>query len=275
MVKFVADSSADLLTIPDVNFESVPLVISTDDNSWVDDQELDVNEMLKTLASYKGRSYTACPSVEAWMKAFEGADTVYAAVLTSALSGAYNAAMTAKEQFQDEHPEVKIHVFDTLTTTAGIRMLMEKLIEMDGQGLPFEEIVEKGEKYVHQTRLFFSFQSLHNFAQNGRVNKALAAAIGMLGIRIVGTASKDGKLAPIAKCRGDRPAMAEILRQIEDTGFTKGKIRIGHIDNIKLAQTYQKKLEDRYPEADIAIYEARGLCSYYGERGGIFIGLGK
>ena len=59
---------------------------------------------------------SSCPSIEEWMNAYDGGDIIYAATLTSALSGTYNAAMAAAAQYQSAHPEVKIRVFDTLST---------------------------------------------------------------------------------------------------------------------------------------------------------------
>ncbi len=271
MARFIADSSCDILDIPGADFQAVPLTISTEQHSWRDDRELDVHEMLKTLAAYRGRSFTSCPCVQAWMRAFEGADTIYVVAMTSGLSGTYNSAVTARNVYLEEHPEVKIHVFDTKSTGPALRMLIEKLIELDAAGLEFEEVCAQAEAYMRQIRLFFAFQSLHNFAQNGRVNKALAATIGLLGIRIVGTASEEGTIQPIAKCRGDKKALAVMVQNIaEAAGNGPSVIRIGHTENPKLAQQYAEQLKKKCPKAEIRVYEARGLCSYYGEAGAVF-----
>ena len=87
MVKFVCDSSCDMLTMPGVCFEAVPLTISTEERRFVDDASLDLDDMLDYLAAYKGRSYSACPGIGDWLKAYSGADTVYAAVLTFTAEG--------------------------------------------------------------------------------------------------------------------------------------------------------------------------------------------
>ena len=272
MVKFVTDSSCDLLTIPGVTFVSAPLTIRTDKDQWVDDETMDIHHMLDTLAFHKGRSYTSCPGIEEWMNAYDGGDIIYAATLTSALSGTYNAAMAAAAQYQSAHPEVKIHVFDTLSTGPELRLLMEKLVELDQKGLSFDAVCQEAKNYLKHTRLFFSLQSMHNLAQNGRINKTMAAAIGLLGIRIVGTASEKGELEPLAKCRGDKKAVNEFIRQLKNLGFSGGKLRISHVENPELAKTLASQLKDLWPQADILTYPARGLCSYYAERGGILLG---
>ena len=272
MVKFVTDSSCDLLTIPGVTFVSAPLTIRTDKDQWVDDDTIDIHHLLDTLPPHKGRSYTSCPGIEEWMNAYDGGDIIYAATLTSALSGTYNAAMAAAAQYQSAHPEVKIHVFDTLSTGPELRLLMEKLVELDQKGLSFDAVCQEAKNYLKHTRLFFSLQSMHNLAQNGRINKTVAAAIGLLGIRIVGTASEKGELEPLAKCRGDKKAVNEFIRQLKNLGFSGGKLRISHVENPELAKTLASQLKDLWPQADILTYPARGLCSYYAERGGILLG---
>ena len=45
MVKFVTDSSCDLLTIPGVTFVSAPLTIRTDNDQWVDDETMDIRRI--------------------------------------------------------------------------------------------------------------------------------------------------------------------------------------------------------------------------------------
>lgn len=272
MVKFIADSSCDMLDMPGVCFASVPLTIHTNEEQWTDDKTLDISEMLDTLAAYKGRSYTSCPGIEAWLSAYEGADTLYVGTLTSGLSGTYNAALAAANIYRQKHPGIQIEVFDTLSTGPELRLLMEKLVELTAKGLSFTEVCEAAHSYLKQTRLFFSFRSLHNFAQNGRVSKTVAAAVGMLGLRIVGTASAQGTIEPITKCRGDKRAVRALLNELEKIGFCKGKLRIGHTENPELADELAALIHKKYPQADILVYPARGLCSYYGERGAIFFG---
>lgn len=273
MTRFVTDSSSDMTFYKNPDLVVVPMSISTNERTFTDDTLLDMEDMLSYLEKYKDRSFTACPGTQAWLDAFEGADVIYVATMTSALSGTYNSALTAKDIYLEDHPDAKIHVFDTLTTGPELRLVVEKLIELDAAEVPFEEVVKEVENYTQRTRIFFSFQSLHNLAQNGRVNKVVAATVGALNIRVVGTGSEEGTIMPIAKRKGDKHAAAEIFHQLEEIGFTNGKIRICHTDNRELAQKYAQTLRGKYPEADIKAYEARGLIGYYAERGGVILGV--
>ena len=152
--------TADRPAIAGAEVQYVPLVVSTDHVHFVDDETLDVRQMLDTLSAHKGRSYTACPSVDGWLTAFDGGDEIYAVTITSALSGSYNAAMAARELYLQEHPGAKVAVFDSLSTGPELRLILEKLRELTAQGLPFEQveywqelcrIMEWTKTHVHST----------------------------------------------------------------------------------------------------------------------------
>lgn len=270
--KIVADSSCDMWELNGVDFAVAPMTISTDNKHYVDNQELDVHLMSEELASYKGTSHTACTSVGSWLDCYEGFDEVFVVTLTGSMSGTYNSAMTAKGIYEEENENVKVHVFDSLSTGPEMRLLIEKLKEMIEEDLPFEEIVEKGQDYLNHTRLFFALKSLHNFAMNGRVSKAVASAIGVLNISIFATASEEGTIQQISKCRGEKKVVKSMIEHLENAGYHGGKIRISHADNLKLAHSVRDKILELYPHADIIVYPMGGLCTYYAEIGGLLVG---
>lgn len=270
--KIVADSSCDMWELNGVDFAVAPMTISTDNKHYVDNQELDVHLMSEELAKYKGVSHTACPSVGSWLDCYEGFDEVFVITLTGAMSGTYNSAMTAKGIYEEENENVKVHVFDSLSTGPEMRLLIEKLKEMIDEDLPFEEIVEKGQDYLNHTRLFFALKSLHNFAMNGRVSNAVASAIGVLNISIFATASEEGTIQQISKCRGEKKVVKSMIEHLENAGYHGGKVRISHADNLKLAHNVRDKILELYPNADIIVYPMGGLCTYYAEIGGLLVG---
>ncbi len=270
--KIVADSSCDMWELNGVDFAVAPITISTDNKHYVDNQELDVHLMSEELAKYKGVSHTACPSVGSWLDCYEGYDEVFVVTLTGAMSGTYNSAMTAKGIYEEENENVKVHVFDSLSTGPEMRLLIEKLKEMIEEDLPFEEIVEKGQDYLNHSRLFFALKSLHNFAMNGRVSKTVASAIGVLNISIFATASEEGTIQQISKCRGEKKVVKSMIEHLENAGYHGGKVRISHADNLKLAHSVRDKILELYPHADIIVYPMGGLCTYYAEKGGLLVG---
>ena len=272
-IRIIADSSCDLYQIKDTDFKTVPLTIYTDERSFTDSTDLNVSEMLDYLAAYKNRSYTSCPSIDAWLEAFQGADEIFVVTITSALSGSYNSALSTAQMYTDENKKAKVSVIDSLSTGGEEILLIEKLIELQKEGLSFEQIDEKVRDYAKTTRLFFSFFSVHNLAQNGRVNKVVAASLNVLNIGVTGTATAEGKIAVTGKARGEKKCQKILLDEMEKAGFNGRRAIITHTENEEGAKSLKELVLSKYPEADISIYPTRGLCSYYMERRGVVICL--
>ena len=114
MMKIIADSSANISALEGVCFQSIPMTIRAGEREFVDDGTLDTAKMLDYLASYNGKSGTACPGLDAWLQAFSGADEIFVVTITGALSGTCASAVAARDLYLQSHPEARIHVFDSL-----------------------------------------------------------------------------------------------------------------------------------------------------------------
>ena len=267
--KIVSDSSSDILNIEGINFESVPLTILTEEKEYVDDKNLNVDEMVNDLREYQGKSQTSCPSTGRYIESFNGNDEIYVVTITSKLSGSYNSAVLAKNMYLEDHPNAKIHVFDSLSTGPEMKLLIEKIIELKNNGCSFEEVVEKASTYLESTELFFCLESIHNLAVNGRVSKLADIATRLLNIRIVGKA-KEGVLHMLNKCMGAKKALRTMFEFIKEK-CNGVKIRIAHVNNIHFAENLKNLILTAFQNAQIEIYKSTGLCSYYAEEGGVLI----
>lgn len=274
-IKIVADSSADLLSINSVAFGVAPLKIIANEKEFTDDKNLDVTEMVKWFDSYSGTSKTACPAPGDWIEAFEDYDEIFCVTITSGLSGSFNSACVAKKMYETENPGKKVFVIDSLSAGPELVLIIEKLEELIGNDMAFEEIVSEIKKYQQKTGLVFVLESLKNFAANGRVSPVIAKMAGILNIRVVGKASDEGTLEPISKCRGEIKSLKGILNHIKENGFLKGKVRISHCENEAAATKFADLIKEAFQTTDIKIYACRGLCSYYAEKGGMLVGYEK
>lgn len=274
-VKIVADSSADMLERLGIDFGVAPLKINTDDRDFVDDATLDVHGMVTWFDTYKGKSKTSCPNSGEWLEAFADAEEVFCVTITSGLSGSYNSACAAGRLYEEQYPGRRVHVVDSLSAGPELVLIIEKLEEYIRQGLPFEEIREQIEAYKATTGLVFMLASLKNFAANGRISPALAKIVGVLGIRIVGIASREGTLEPIHKPRGEAKALKSIFDHLVDSGLQQGKVWIAHCENPTAADTLAGMLREALPQVTVQIHPCRGLCSYYAEKHGMLVGFEK
>jgi len=271
--KIVSDSASDLCELSDISFESVPLKIITNESEYIDNENLDVNKMIDDLLVYKGVSHSSCPNSEDFKNAFSGFDNIFCITITSGLSGSYNAASLALEEYLKDNPNANGYVIDSLSAGPEIALIIEKLKELIKEGLEFNEIVEKIENYKKTTHLIFALESMRNLANNGRVSGAVAKIAGLLGIRVIGQASLAGTLEIISKARGEKKAYNEIFENIKKLGFKGGHIRIHHCRNKKAALKIKEMIKEEFENVQIIIEKTKGLCSFYAEDKGLLIGF--
>jgi len=271
----VADSAADVLSLSDVNFTCAPLRIITAQKEYIDNAELDVEGMVSDLETYKGRSSTSCPNANDWLEAFGDAQEVFCVTITGTLSGSYNAAVTAKQMYEDAHPDRRVFVLNSLTAGPEIALIIEKLRTLVMQDKPFDEIASQITSYSKHTGLLFMLASMKNLANNGRVNPIVAKMAGLLGIRVIGKASDKGDLEQLSKCRGESKALDAIVSYLKEFGLKAGKVRIAHCFNEEAGKALKERIQKEFQKVQIELTRCRGLCSFYAERGGLLVGFEK
>ena len=274
-IKIVSDSSSDLLMLDNIEFASSPMKIITAKREFVDDENLNVDEMADFFNEYKERSQTSCPNPADWLDAFGDADDIICVTITSALSGSYNSACTAKELYEAENEGKRVFVLDTLSAGPEITLVIRKLEKLVKSGMAYEEICEKVQEYTKHTGLVFMLKSLKNFAANGRVSPLVAKLVGFAGICIVGKASDEGTLEPTHKCRGENRSLETLINDLKELGFKNGKVSIGHCQNEGAATKLKQMIESTFEKAQVEIHRLRGLCSFYAEKGGLLVGFEK
>lgn len=273
--KIVADSSANLYSYPTAAFASAPLKIIAGDREWVDTAELDVEEMVEYLLKYNGKSGSACPAPADWLDAFEDYDDIYCITITGNLSGSYNSASIAAEDYMSQYPGRKVHVFDSLSAGPELHIIVDKIAEVANEGKCFEEVVEAVNAYMQNTGLVFCLESMKNLANNGRCSHLAAKAAGILNIRPVGVASEVGTLEMLDKPRGEKRAIASCYSAMKERAYSGGKVYIANCMNPAMAESLKKTIHAEYPQAEVLIYSTGALCSFYAEKGGLMIGFEK
>ena len=274
--KIVADSGCDYRTIEnlavDTLFESVPLTIQVGDEIFIDNAQLNIDNMMEKMYTTSSASKSACPSPDDYMKAFIGASNIFVVTITGTLSGSYNSAQVAKRLYLEDHPDVNIHIIDTLSAGGENDLIIKKLNLLIGQGLSYEEVIKEITAYQAKTKLLFVLSKVDNLVKNGRLSKLLGAVVGLLNIRMVGEASQDGKLELLQKARGAKKSLIAAFDELIKAGYAGGQIIIAHRNNPKFCQQFSEMVRKRFPQAVIEVIPTSGLCSFYAEENGLLMG---
>ncbi|HEL9633288.1 TPA: DegV family protein [Streptococcus suis] len=274
--KIVADSGCDYRQLnnlaPDTEFVSVPLTIQIGADTFVDQADLDIDKMMEVMYASSEAASSACPSPQAYQTAFEGAENVVVITLTGGLSGSFNAARVARDMFVEEHPEVNIHLIDSLSAGGEMDLIVDEINRLISTGLEFDELVQAITAYQENSKLLFVLAKVDNLVKNGRLSKLLGTVVGLLNIRMVGEASSEGKLELLQKARGHKKSVIAAFEEMKKAGYNGGRIVMAHRNNAKFFQQFSDLVKAEFASAIIEEVPTSGLCSFYAEEGGLLMG---
>lgn len=279
MYKIIADSSCDLTSLEHLStnalFGRAPLRVIVGETEYVDEPGLDTRAIMDAVYAFKGKTGSACPSPEEYAEHCRQVDEAYIVTISSNLSGSYNSAVLARDLVLAEHPEKKIHIFDSLSAGPELTLIVEEIARLADSGLPFEMVCSEVERYQKRTALLFQLNSLENLTKNGRVSKMAGMTAKLLGIHMIGIASDEGTVQPLHKCRGSEKTYKLVLQEMRERGFSGGRVVLGHAFQEKGAEMMRNLILADFPSANITIMPLSGLCCYYAEEGGLLIGFEK
>lgn len=272
--KIIGDSCTDL-TKEDLEkgyYVAVPLSIEVDGYEIVDDEGFDQKDFLKRMADYAGCPKSACPSPEMYMEAFSDAEEIYVITLSSHLSGSYNSAELARKLYQEEHPQVKIHVLDSQSASSGQYLLAHQIEEWALTGHSFEEIVKDITEVRDNMNTLFVLESLETLRKNGRLTGIKSVVAGALDIKPYMKGEK-GVIRQVGQARGMKKALAKMIDYAgkASAAFSDKQVVIAHCNCYERAKEVEAELLSRYAFRGSVILDTKGISSLYANDGGIII----
>ena len=277
MWHIVGDTSCDLFTLEGgegvFDFATIPFTIRIGGREYIDDENMPVEEMLTANENHSELAQTACPSPEDWRSRFEAPGPVLAFTISSALSGSYNSACTARNMILEDEPGKQIAIIDSRATGPEEAMLILKARELILAGSSFESIEKALVLEAEKIHTIFALASYRNLIKAGRVSRLIGFIAGHLGFWGIGIGSDAGEIAIRGKARGDRAMIRFMADEIRKTGIAGNEIRISHCQNEKAAGMLKEQLESLFPGVGVVLMETRGLDSFYAERHGLIVGF--
>ena len=276
----VNDSSCDLLMrdfeSDTVRFESVPLRIQVGRREFVDHDDLVIPELLSAMAQETAAASTACPSPEAFARAFAAGECTVCFTISANLSGTYNAAVLGREMALEEHPEKKICIIDSKATAGAMILLTRKakaLMERANGPEDFEDICDQLRTYQASLRTCFTLECFDNLIKNGRMRPLVGTLLHTLGIHVTAVATPQGTIQVVGKARGEAKtykALAELMGSSKDC--TGAEVVISHCENITGALKLKERILADLPVKSVEVIPCRGLTSFYAMEKGLIIG---
>lgn len=276
MIKIIADSGCDftedMRTQKDINIEQVPLNLQIDQKQYVDSLNLDTNEFINDMLSYKGVPKTAAPSPELYKKSFEGDESIFVVTLSSFLSGSYNSAVLARDMYLEENKDKFIHIVDSLSASAGETLICLKLNEMIKLNYNENEIKEEITQFVSEMNTYFILERYDNLIKTGRLNPYVAKIASLLSIIPI-CGADNGKTVLKGQARGHKKAFIKLIEMMQKEGkdFENKTLTITHVNSLEKANELKNEILNKIKFKNVIISRASGLCSTYADNHGLVI----
>ena len=217
-VKFVIDSASDVL--PEearaLGVAHLPLKVIFGQEEYSDAVDLSHGEFYEKLAASQDLPTTSQVTPAAFADCFKkltaNGDSVVAITISSVLSGTYQSAVIAAEDY-----EGRVFVVDSLNATIGERVLLMRGLELAKQGMSAQEIAAALDEEKGKIRLFAMVDTLEYLKKGGRISATVAFAGGLLSIKPA-IQVKDGAVAMAGTARGVKKCHALLKGLIENCG---------------------------------------------------------
>ena len=258
------------------HFAHAALHLSIDGEQFVDDETFDRLDFLAKMKESPNCPKSSCPSPEVYRAAFDcGAEHLYAITLSAELSGSYNSAVLGMNLFLENHPDAKVHVFNSCSASVGETLIAKKIAECEEAGLDFEAIIEKVDDFILHMHTYFVLESLDNLRKNGRLSAVKALVATALNIKPVMGATDQGVITQLGQARGMQKAlrlMAEtIAAELEHP--EEKVLGLVHCNNPERAEYVKQELMKLVKVKDIIVLESSGVSTLYASQGGIIIAV--
>jgi len=272
--RIVADSGCDInqASGEKLDVTIVPLKIYIGDKEFIDDQSLNIQDMLRMMNKSQTAPKTSCPSPGDFLEAYEGEEeSLFVVTISSGVSGTYSSASMARDMFLEKKKKF-IHVFDTLSASAGQTLVSLKIHKLISEGLGELEVVKAVNKYIKEMKTLFLIDSLDNLIKAGRINKLVGKVASALHVKPI-MGGQDGTIKLFEKTRGYKRAFNRLIDMIGEIGenLEEKTLGIAHCNCLKRAEEFRDAVLKKYNFKNIIIVSMNGLSSVYANEGGLVI----
>lgn len=255
----LTDSTADLDPhwVAEHEVDVLGLTISCDGKTYqtVGSDALSSSELLAMMkaGSKPQTSQVNIGEFEAYFRkqAQEGHPVLYIA-FSSVLSGTYQSAVMAREMVLEDYPDAVIEIVDTLAAAGGEGYLSILAAQARDLGQSIQAAKALVEDFHPRLRTYFLVDDLYHLMRGGRLSKSSAIIGSLASIKPILWIDQAGKLVPIAKLRGRKKAIKEIVNQLTaDIGHST--MIVGYSEDLAGAKELQETLLENPQVTDVLI----------------------
>ena len=251
MTQLFTDTSANLPAeiIDEYGIEVVPFSYTIDGVEYISEREFDGNAFYAAMragSEVKTSMVNAGTFIERFKTALDAGKDVLYIGMSGGISGTANAALMAKQELDEEYPDRKIVVIDTLAASLGEGLFVIKAAEQLKDGVALDAIEEAIRAQVPSMCQSFTVDDLKYLKNTGRVSGAAAIIGNVLSIHPILIGDYEGKIVVKAKVRGMKRTLDALAERYAELALSKTEtIGIAHADNEEGKAYLVQRLRDK------------------------------
>ncbi|NQN94675.1 DegV family protein [Streptococcus suis] len=183
----------------------------------------------------------------------EGKEVLYLA-FSSALSGTYQSGIIARDMVLDAYPDAVIEIVDTKAAAIGEGYLVMQAAQARAAGKSLAETKAIVEDLVPRLRTYLLVDDLNHLVRGGRLSKAAALIGGLVNIKPLLALNAEGKLEAIAKIRGRKKGIKEMLNLTLD-GLDHSTVMVAYTGDLEAAEAIKATLLEDSRVTDVLLTE--------------------
>ena len=248
--RMLTDSCCDLYEeqYRQLNITYVPLsliIAGQEYSSFIDDASM--TKFYNRLRAGETAT-TSAANPEHWASAMrpvlEAGEDLLVITFSSALSTTCQSAMIAARELEEQFPQRKIRVVDSLCAALGQGLLVTLAAKKRDEGLSLEELTAWVEENKLHICHWVTVDDLNHLKRGGRVSATTAFVGTMLSIKPIIRMDDGGRLDTCGKVRGRKAAISHIARQMAEHITDKSLAYIAHGDCMEDALELEKLVKD-------------------------------
>lgn len=278
----VTDSTASLPKhlLEQLNIHQVAYYIHRGTDVLRDLVNIQREDFLQWLPTAEKLPTTASPGPGDYLSLYEklasqGTEEIVSIHMTSKGSGAFQAAMAAKEMLLEKIPKLKIEVIDTLNVSLCQGWMVIEAARAALAGVNLAGITQKVKNMIPISQMIQTADTLRYLYMGGRIGRATRYVGSLLNLKPL-ISMEDGEIVALGVARGLNSAYKRMVEIMESKVNQLGKIKVAyvHAGALKEVEHLKELVESRLQVVESLVAElspalmvhtgpgTTGLCYY-------------
>jgi DegV family protein with EDD domain len=215
-ITIITDSASDISQNNNKGVTVLPMTITFGEENYEDGVSLTPDSFYMKLIESSALPKTSQVSPYAFGQAYENslksADYVIVITLSSKLSGTYQSACIAADDYDG-----RVFVIDSENVTVGEQILVDYALSLIDKGIEVNTIVSQLNTMKKRIRLVALLDTLEYLKKGGRISSGAAFLGNVLSIKPV-IAIVDGEVSFLGKARGSKQGNNFLIQQVDTYG---------------------------------------------------------